>query len=275
MVILKFEKPSTWSFGQKAGALAVILLFLGPFLPFWRREYLNGETASVVYADITTFGLLFLLPIVSALLIILLLFLKFNLYIIDEIEHKKINHFILMSWGFVFFLIYIADVIRVVRYSTSYYSQLAGIGLWFIVLGFLLCIFAGFLEWQKPYMIGPQILIKRKAIANAAVSDAGYDRSSPETLLVTDNMLMSSPVEVSPTVNNPFYKGEGSTIIEHRPNNDEETILLRWLEHKGNNGKTFEQCLKCKNYSIIYTKDTGASTDFTCSECGETFHLKK
>jgi hypothetical protein len=247
MVDLKFKAPSSWSFSHKVGALAAILLVLGPFLPYWKREYLNGDSDSVIYADINTFGLLFIIPLVSTLLIILLLHTKFDIHISNESNNKRINHFILMIWGFIFLIIYFADVVRAVSYSTSYYSQFASYGLWFIVLGFLLCMMAGYLEWKKPQMVGPQILIKREEITRKLSPNGGSPTPSFET-------------------------------ITNAPEMDVEKngkILKQWSEHISDNGRTFEQCLHCNKYAFFTTKVTEDSFIFQCGECNSSFTLKK
>lgn len=286
MVYLKFKKYSTWYFGHKIGALAVVFLVIGPFLPYWGREYLSGRTDSVNYADYLTFGLLFLIPLFSALIIFLLLFLNFNIYIDEDSEHKKINHHILMIWGIMFFLIYVADVVRVAYYSTVFFSQFAGFGLWFIVMGFFFCALAGFLQWQKPLMMGPQFLLGRKRAPDAAISVTN-DSESVQKVHVYEDKPPLYPWENSnnavKTLN--INKGITSQINPDKTANlvtkqrkiqsTEEKTLLQWLEHASDNGRTFEQCLKCRNYSFINAKDTGASITFECTDCGETFLLRK
>ena len=285
MVYLKFKKFSTWYFGHKIGALAVVFLVLGPFLPYWGRDHLNGRTDFVIYADYNTFGLLFLIPLFSALLIFLLLFLNFNIYIDESTEHKKINHHILMIWGIIFFLIYIADVVRVVYYSTVFYSQFAGFGLWFIVMGFFFCALAGFLQWRKPQMIGPQFLIGRKRTPDAAISVTSDSQPVQKVRVFEDKPTSyswenSNKAEIDLDINNKNSQKNTDNTVKlatktRKTDSYEEKTLLRWLEHASGNGRTFEQCLKCNNYGFINAKDFGSSIEFNCLECGATFELVK
>jgi hypothetical protein len=284
MVHLKFKKFSTWHFGHKIGALAVVFLVLGPFLPYWGRDYLNGRTDSVIYADFHTFGLLFLIPLFSALLIFLLLFLNLNIYIDGNPGHKKINFHILMVWGTIFFLIYIVDAMRTNYYSTATYAQFAGFGLWFIVMGFLCCTMAGIIQWRNPEFVGPQILsgIRTKKATVSADSDA----PAVQTVHILDDEPSQYPWENSKkaeisldiynknSLNNPDKTVKSATKKRKTQSNEEKT-LLRWMEHASGNGKTFEQCLKCNNYGFITTKDVGPSIEFNCQDCGATFELVK
>jgi hypothetical protein len=285
MVYLKFKKFSTWHFGHKIGALAVVFLVLGPFLPYWGREHLGGRTDFVAYIDYNTFGLLFLIPLFSALFIFVLLFLNFNIYIDGNKEHKKINHHILMMWGIIFFLIYIADVMRVIYYNTVYSSHFAGFGLWLIVLGFLFCTLSGIIQWRNPQFIGPQFLNGRSRIKKVTVS-ADSDASAVHKVRVLEDEPSQYPwensneAEISLDINNKNSLNNSdkigkSTTRKRKTGSNEEKTLLRWLEHASGNGRTFEQCLKCNNYGFINTKDTGASIAFECTYCGETFLLEK
>jgi hypothetical protein len=38
MVSLEIEKPSDWSIGKKLGVIAILLLLVGPFLPYYVFE---------------------------------------------------------------------------------------------------------------------------------------------------------------------------------------------------------------------------------------------
>jgi hypothetical protein len=272
MVYLEFERPSTWSIGRKVGALAVILLVLGPFLPYWVRDYNPGGTAFVLYAEVFTFGLLFLIPLLSALLIFLLLYFKFGVYIEEDGEQKKINHFILMIWGPLFFVIYLADAIRASSYSTGFYEQYAGFGLWMIILGYFLCTLAGYLEWKKPHTTGPQILFGRSKNAEVENTDIIPRAHDPEAVVPSGN---PSPNPSTNSGQNPAKSARNNVTIDGNPTNAEETTLLRWSEHVSGNGRTFELCMNCHKYSFITTKETEISIIFQCSECKTSFNLKK
>lgn len=286
MVYLKFKKFSTWHFGHKIGALAVVFLVLGPFLPYWGREYLGGRTDSVAYADFNTFGLLFLIPLFSALLIFLLLFLNLNIYIDGNPGHKKINYHILMIWGTIFFLIYLVDVMRSIYYSTVFYFQFAGFGLWFMVIGFLLCTLAGIIQWRNPEFIGPQFLNGRSRIKKVTVS-ADSDAPAVQKVHVLEDEPSLYPWENPNTSENTLkidklttpQKNTNKTVKiankKRKYQNNEEKTLMQWLKHTSGNGRTFEQCLKCNNYGFINAKDTGSQVTFECTDCGETFLLEK
>jgi hypothetical protein len=241
MVNLEFERPGTWSLGQKAGALGLILMVLGPFLPYWTRLYSNGQGDSVIYADITTFGLLFLIPLTTAMIFMLLLFFKLNIFIMENGMFMKVNHMIIMVLGG------FMDAIRAMWYSTSFYSQFAGIGLIFIITGYFLCTLAGYLEWQKPYLVGPQILIKRIQPVPEVSANGGYPINTSEEITL----------KPTTTVNN------------------NEKAPQTWSKHVSGNGKTIEQCANCGKYTFFTKDKNGDSIDFTCSECGETFTLRK
>ncbi len=245
MVNLEFERPGTWSLGQKAGALGLILMVLGPFLPYWTRLYSNGQGDSVIYADVTTFGFLFFIPLATALIFMLLLFFKLEIFIMENGMFKKVNHLVIMALGALFGLIYVIDAIRAMTYSTSFYSQFAGIGLLFMISGYFLCTLAGYLEWQKPHLVGPQILIKR-----------------------------IEPIpEVSPNGGYPIKSSEEITLKSPTPVNNTEMAPHTWSKHVSGNGKTIEQCKNCGKYTFFTKEKNGDSITFRCSECKTAFTL--
>lgn len=298
MVSWEFEKPSTWSLGKKIGFLAVILLFLGPFLPYWVRDY-GSRTGHVAYVHYETFGLLGLIPIFSALLIVPLLYLKLNIYFEKDEERVNINHFILMIWGFFFIFIHIGDAIRVRTFSTAYVTYYPGIGLWMIIIGFLLCFAAGFLEWRHPSKVGPRVLFGRgkekQATTNAIMN------SSPKSLTINAKMTPSpkpvSSFESTKAISYKSIKEEETAksekvihtashinlhseaadmeVVNREPRNEEEKTLIRWSRHISKDGKTYEQCIGCGKYVFINTEDKGERIVFKCPECGASFTLKK
>lgn len=247
MVNLDFVRPSLWSFGQKVGALAILFLVLGPFLPYWERDYKPGGAAFVLYADVFIFGLLLLIPLMSAVLILLLMYFKFGVYIEEDGKQKRINHIILMMWGSVFFFIYLADALRAPSYSTGSYDQYAGFGLWIIVMGYLLCTLAGYLQWQKPHMVGPQLLIKR----------------------------IEPPVEISSNGGYPISPYEESPLREIPKNGHNENAPKNWSNHVSGNGRTIEQCKNCNKYTFFTTEKSGDSVTYHCNECNSSFVLNK
>ena len=137
MVSLEFEKPSTWSIGKKLGIIAIILLFLAPFPPYRIHDEIQGdevvESHVISYFGIESFGFMRFLPIISAILIAILLYLKLNLYTKKDTKYVKINNFILMIWGFWFFLTYLQQVFEH-THSGPYGDVYPGYGLWMMVV---------------------------------------------------------------------------------------------------------------------------------------------
>ena len=130
MVTLEIEKPSEWSMGKKIGFIAIILLIIGPWLPY---------NYNYSYIHYSYFGLLRFIPFLSAVLIAFLLYFKFPIYFKKDTKYVRINHFILMIWGFWFLISYFNDALP---YLTP------GYGLWVIVAGYFMCILAGLFEWR-------------------------------------------------------------------------------------------------------------------------------
>lgn len=274
MVSWEFEKPSEWSIGKKIGFLAIVLLLLGLFLPFWVRDS-GSRTVNVRYIQYETFGLLGLIPIFSALLIVLLLYLNFNIYFEKDKERMKINHFILMMWSFCFVLIYIADAIRAVDYSTGNYTAYPGIGLYMIIFGYLFCFIAGLFEWRHPSIMGPKILFREKKVKAASPlikpnpsrkvnpsfsikEKAGVNASKPES------------IRNNPSTNTKWMEG-----VNREPKSQEEKILIRWSRDISKDGRIYERCLKCGNYVFLTAEDKGESLVFNCPGCRASFNLKK
>lgn len=285
MVSWEFEKPSTWSLGKRVGFLAVIFLLVGPFLPYWVRDY-GSRTDDVSYIQYGTFGLLGLIPIFSALLIVLLLYLKINIYYEKDKEKMKINHFVLMMWSFCFILIYIADAIRAKDQRTAFSTAYAGIGLWMIIIGFLLCFAAGFMEWRHPSKVGPRILFKRdkkvpsttNVISNPSPKPVSsfeskkavsYRSVKKEKIVTSENVI--------PNASHNRYNSEAASIeaVNREPRNEEEKELIRWSRHISEEGKTYERCIKCGKYVFISAEEKGGRIVFKCPECGNSFTLKK
>ncbi len=295
MVSLEFEKPNTWSIGKKLGILAIILLILGPFLPYAVSESRIGDdtiTNDISYFNFEFTGLWMLLPLFSALFIIVLLYIKFEIYLEHEGKSRNIKHFILMIWGLGFFLAYLADAIRLFHdFDTEWssHSQYAGLGLWMIVGGFFLCALIGFLEWRYPSVAGPKVpkvaLPRRKEPKVAAEVSS---EPAPTTVVAVEperapskTMVRAEPPKVEPSVERKPIPVTSSTepqvvekIAAREPTSEEEKALLRWARHINRDGQTFEQCMKCQNYVFINAKDTGASIVFECPDCGESFILK-
>ncbi len=276
MVSWKFEKPSEWSIGKRIGFLAIILLLLGLLFPFWVRDY-GSRTDTVRYFQYETFGLLGLIPIFSALLIILLLYLNLNIYFEKDEERMKINHFILMMWSFCFILIYIADAIRAKDYSTAYATAYPGIGLWMIIFGYLFCFIAGLLEWRHPSMAGPKLLFRENKVKAASpVIKSNPSRevapsvSIQERKKVKANTITPVSIRNEPSTDNKWMEG-----VNREPKSDVEKILIRWSRDISKDGRAYEQCLKCRNYVFLTAEDEGKKIIFKCPECDASFILRK
>ena len=283
MVSLEFEKPSSWSMGKKLGILAVIMLLIGPFLPYVTWEYSMGEekiTDSYSYFNFEVVGFWMFIPIISAVLVLFLLYFKANIYLEQNSRRMNIKPFILMLWGFWFFLCYLLDALRMGGdfFGSSTY---AGFGLWIMVIGFFLTAFVGFLEWRFPAMAGPQISIGKPKGAKAAPEKAPETVAAVEPeVAAVEPVAKKEPQKISDRVKpepSPVTPVETKTIeaVEREPTSDEEKTLMRWARHINEEGKTFEQCMKCKNYVFIESQDKGKSIAFNCPDCGASFALKK
>ncbi|UCE38059.1 MAG: hypothetical protein JSW00_02110 [Thermoplasmata archaeon] len=289
MVSLDFEKPSTWSIGKKLGLLAVLFLIIGPFLPYFVEDFeYEGTTnsGSISYFDYDFWGLFILLPLFSAILIATLLYLKFNLFVEKGTTRINIKPFILMIWGFWFFLTYAVEASRFTdSWDSGYgkYARYPGVGLWLIIIGFLLCAVVGFLEWRLPSASGPGVpkvrLPKREPKPTAEVTAepssevvAPVEPERPVSVVVKEDV---GPKEVVTELKPTPTVSEKVEMLTREPSSEEEKALLRWARHINEDGQTFEQCIKCQNYVFITTKSTKDTIVFECPDCGEKFTLKK
>jgi hypothetical protein len=295
MVSLEIEKPSTWSIGKKLGILAIIFLLVGPFLPYVVTEYKVGDTVEGTeedsYFNFEWAGLWMLLPLISAILIALILYIKSEIYLVQDEKQVQIKPFIFMMWGFWFFISYLADAVRIgdsQDYGEFSWSQYAGIGLWMIVLGFFLMMLIGFLEWRYPSAAGPGVpkvsLPMRKKekpaveVSSEPTTDVAVQPEPQEGVSVTT--VKEAPSEGVTVQPEPVTTAAPSVtdkvdMLTREPTSEEEKNLLRWARHINEDGQTFEQCMKCNNYVFIIAKDAGASIVFECPDCGEKFELKK
>jgi hypothetical protein len=277
MVNVQFEKPSNWSKGQIIGFVAVILLILGPFLPYFR-----GRPYS--YIDIEYFGLLRFIPFLSAILIVILLFLGFPMYAKRDWEYIRINHFVLILWGGWFLFTYILNLFPL-------FGLNQGIGILMIIGGFLMCTISGFIEWRYPSKRGtvePIVEMKHEIPSTQPVAVA----SSPQQTSRTDKPVQHIQSASRPLVVKTAQKRD--TVVEpaqvrvlstakprtikaptREPVSDEEKILLRWARHIDKNNQTYEMCIKCQNYVFIKAEDMGDAIIFSCPDCNEIYKLKK
>jgi len=294
MVSLEFEKPSTWSIGKKLGLIAIILLIVGPFLPHHVYESSGGieYTMEISGFDYDVWGLWMLIPVLSGILLAFFLYIRFDLNLEMGSKRIRMKPFLILIWGFWFLLTYLADATRYWETVEAYgitNSVYPGIGLWIIVAGFFLCTVVGFLEWRYPSMVGPPVpkvgLPKKKE--KEAVPEVSPE-SSPEVaapieakkpipvVKVEEEAPKAAPVlEPGPIPVTAPTKAEKIEAVSREPTTEEEKTLLRWARHIADDGKTFEQCMKCEKYVFLSAKDTGESIIFKCPECGESFTLIK
>ncbi|UCG70555.1 MAG: hypothetical protein JSV09_05935 [Thermoplasmata archaeon] len=264
MVTLEIEKPSEWSMGKKIGLIAIILLIIGPWLPY---------PHNYSYIQLTYFGLLRFIPFLSAVLIAFLLYFKFPIYYKKDVKYVRINHFILMIWGFWFFISYF-------NYALPYLTP--GYGIWMIVAGYFMCILAGLFEWRHQAKIIPTVTPLDKVSKEPtgqqiidSVSSIDQDKplSKPRILEGEHKERLMVKPESTPIV--PSVEPQAIEKVMREPTSDEEKILLRWTRHIDENNQTFEQCMKCGNYVFLSAKDTRDTIVFKCPDCGTSFSLKK
>jgi hypothetical protein len=295
MVSLEIEKPSTWNMARKIGIIAVILLIIGAFLPYVTWEYTIGtetRTESVSYFNYDFFGLWMFFPLLSGLFVALLLYLKGDIHLEQASKRMNIKPFILMIWGFWFFLCYLIDAIRIgdVYFGGGTYT---GFGLWMIVIGFLLCALVGFLEWRYPTMAGPAIAMPKRTKAEPAAQptpETAAPQPAPQEATAAEPAEPTPEPAVAPAAPKPVPVAEPEpapaapaapattgkmVVITREPASDEEKVLIRWARHINEDGQTFEQCIKCKNYVFISAKDKGKTIEFNCPDCGALFDLEK
>lgn len=290
MVSWELERPSEWSIGKMIAPIAILLLIIGPFLPYLIVQ-IRGVDLDITnersYFDFDNSGFWMLIPLLSAILIIILLYFKFDIYFEKDGKRVKINSFILMLWGFLFFLMYLSDAV-LIRSSIDYggvsISYLPGIGLGMIIAGFLLCCIVGILEWRYPFTAGlklPKVGPGKKeepvvaAEVKAEQDAAGVPsiESEPEVkveALKVEPIEEPGPIPVAPTVG-----AKKIEAVSREPTSEEEKELFRWAKHINEYGQTFEKCPKCEKYVFLRAKDTGDTIVFNCPDCGASFKLKK
>jgi hypothetical protein len=282
------EKPFTLSIGKIIGLVAVLLLFVSPFLPYRIHDDIRDgvfrKSLVSTYIEAAIFGGMRFLPIISAILIGILLFSNMKIYTVRNSKYVKIDHFILMLWGGWFFLTYLEQVIEH-THSGDYGDVYPGIGLWMMLAGSFLCVSAGFLEWRYPTITVagvPKMIPKRKpkpevvpettTVPPVAVETERVQSvpSSKEAIQRPEHSVESEPVTVqTPAVTRPVE------LFSREPESEEEKKLMQWAEHINPDGKVFEQCVKCNKFGFLNTKDTNASIIFECTQCGESFILNK
>lgn len=268
MVTLEFEKPSEWSIGKKIAAIAMIFLIIGAFLSFS-----------------------LCLPIISIVLIVFLLYLKFDIYLEKKDEARiKINHFILILWGAWFLVSNLLLLMLLLSFNIFIeilpMTFLIGIGM--TVVGFLLCVLAGLLEWRYPSKAGQEVQkvspfmgTKEKPKVEVASAPATVIAAQPESQKrIPVTSLREEPIKVVTEKTKPITTEAPSLsdkveIPTREMTSEEYKNLLRWVNHIDKNGQAFEQCMKCQNYVFMKVTRTPDAVVFTCPECNEAFLYKK
>ncbi|UCG70554.1 MAG: hypothetical protein JSV09_05930 [Thermoplasmata archaeon] len=292
MVPLEFEKPSKWSIGKKLGIIPIILLLLAPFQPYRIHDEIQGdevvESHVSYYIGVEAFGFMRFLPIVSAILIAILLYLNLNLYTKKNSQYIKINHFILLIWGLWFFLTYLQQIFEH-THSGSYGDVYPGYGLWMMVVGSFLCMFVGFLEWRYPTSVKfsdfkislgkkekPEAVTDVVAEPPPKILDLIEEEKAQSKSFVKAEVPKSEHVrEPEPVSKKHLTKSKKIEVVTREPTNEEEKILLSWARHINENDQTFEECIKCGKFVFLSVKESVDFISFNCPECGESFKLKK
>lgn len=276
MVSWEFEKPSEWSLGQKIGILGVIFLLIGPFLPYIILDSGLGFIERIPYFNYEWNRLWMFLPFMSAFLVVILLYMKFEINYEKEGDRVNIKPLIVMLWGFWLFLTYLVDAYRL--------GERAGYGLFIIILGYFLCVIAGFFEWRYSSIVGPQIILgrnKEKEEINAVIVKNSPERNPlirgreafPEAM-AKEKVSNPNP-NPNPNPFNPNTETNEREAVNREPSNNEEKTLIRWSRDISKDGRIYERCLKCGNYVFLTAEDRGESIVFNCPGCGASFNLRR
>jgi predicted RNA-binding Zn-ribbon protein involved in translation (DUF1610 family) len=302
MVSLEYKKSSEWSIGKIIAPIAIGLLITGPFFPYLIVQ-IKGVGLDIsderTYFDFDNSGLWMLLPLLSAILIIILLYLKIDIYYEKNGKRIKINSIILMLWGFLFFLMYLSDAV-LIRSSIDYggisISYLPGFGLGMIIVGYILCSIVGYLEWvystpgglrlpiiglgkKKQSALASEVKLEQEAEVNASIEPepsikVEAQKEVPVAIIEEKYSFKSGESKPEPIPLKPI-KAEKNEKVIREPTTEEEKMLLKWASHINEYGQTFEKCTKCKNYVFMRVKDKGDIIVFNCPDCGASFILKK
>jgi hypothetical protein len=288
MVNLEFHKPSTWSKGQKIGIVGVIALIIGPFLPYSTTEVEFGNEIfidSYSYLNFEFWGLFMFLPFLCALMFVILLYLRIDIYVEKGSSRRNLKPILTMLLGFWFFLTYIADAIRFTE-DLGFAQSYPGAGSMLIIAGFFLSGFAGFLEWRRPTTVvsdaPSQKEMKREEIAPVAPQPT-VEKVPPVT---PQEPPREQIVKEEPKGPVPIYPASSSapkSYVEdyriqsklEKPVSKDQKTLLSWAKRLDRHKDIYEKCINCEKYGFIEVVDTGLSLVFTCPNCNERFKLKK
>jgi hypothetical protein len=266
---IEFAKPENWSIGKRTGFLSIMLLIFGPMILFFMGSIIRSYSLFVA--------------VVTIVLLITLLYTNTNIFLERGGTQRKINHFIIMVWGAWQFYSYFGLVAYYMTYPYTHFPYTLITGLWLTVIGFLLCMIAGIMEWRYPNAMGPRILFGRKSDEPA---EKVYKKEVRTPSIIPSNPVPAvagnpGPKPVSVVTGNPGPKSTSvitgnpysTKVSVEKPTNEDEKILMRWARHIGADGQAYEQCIGCKKYTFIKAQKSGNTVVFTCPECNTHYKL--
>lgn len=292
---MELGKPSSWSIGKVFGLLAVVLLLLGPFLPYhtWENRS-TGELDSIPYIHGVFIDELSFIPFLSVIFIAILLFPEFPFHFEKNTRYGKINHFFLIIWGGSFFVYYIIQDLQFSASNSEWFGY-PGYGYWIIIMGFICCGLAGFFERVYPTLTIYSFLHGIPTKKGTELKHEPSPEIPPQNRIEVDHPLPQNKIENAqplPQIKEkeiPFKARETSepapevSKVEPRevePPENELTVeeirnLRRWSKHIDEHNQAYEQCMKCQNYVFMKAKETQGAFNFTCPECNTSFTLSK
>jgi hypothetical protein len=279
-------KSITWSPGKILGIFAIILLLIGPFLPFYVLENMStGWINESNHLEHWFDNLDTLSPFLTVIFILIMLYPEFPIYFEKKFKYGKINHLFLMIWGALWSYSYFNNAIRHIStrriLSVDYYIY-PGYGHWLIILGFIFCSLAGFLEWRFPTMANlTGLLGLKKEIETEPDGEPVQKQVASEKIedLSTEPMAKVKVSEVEPEGKSlppqdiAFEKPMEIETETKAITSEEKKTLLRWARHIDEYNQSYEQCMNCQNYAFMKAKVMEDTITFTCPECDETFTL--
>jgi hypothetical protein len=263
MTPIEFEKPENWSFGKRTGFLSIILLIIGPLILFFLGSIIRSYSVFVAF--------------ITIILMVSLLYTNTNIFLERGGLQRKINHFILIVWGGWQSFSYLELVAYYMSYEYNHFPYTLITGLLLTVMGFLLCMVAGFIEWIYPDALGPQVLFRKKAGGSADKVHGPEVRTKPAQSPNPNVNAAGNPgTRPAPAVRgNPHPEEPPRNTPEPRLSGEEEKTLQRWARHIGSDGRAYEQCIRCGQYGFITTREGAGVMTFSCPSCNSTFTLKK
>ena len=255
----EFTKPEDWSIGKRTGFLSILLLIVGTLI-----------LLDTIYTSYSIF-----VTSLTIVLIVVLLYMNTGVFLERGSSRIRINHFILMVWGGWQLLSYSRLVATYMTTPFGHVPYHLITGLWFVAIGFLLCVFAGLMEWKHPSVMGPQILFKNKR-AGKLPPEKEYQPTVHAQPVKSRNLgpMVAGNPHPKPA-GNPQPINPISNALDTEPASEEEKILLRWARHIGADGKAYEQCMRCGKYGFITAREGQGNMQFACPSCGTVFKLKK